>query len=83
VARAHAVPQARQGAAETAINNPGDLPIGKRPTNLPARRRAGFSANRRLLGVQRLHHSLIRAAKAFTYSRTGRTLGVSRPALYR
>ena len=35
-------------------------------TNLPALREVGFSANRRLLGVQRLSHNPIRAAEAFT-----------------
>jgi len=34
--------------------------------NLPALREIGFSANRRLLGVQRLSHNPIRAAEAFT-----------------
>jgi hypothetical protein len=51
---------------ETTINDTGDLTIGKRLTNLPALREVGFSANRRLLGVQRLSHNPIRAAEAFT-----------------
>jgi hypothetical protein len=34
--------------------------------HLPALREIGFSANRRLLGVQRLSHNPIRAAEAFT-----------------
>jgi len=50
---------------ETTINNPRDFGIGKRLTNLPALREVGFSANRRLLGVQRLDHNPIRAAEAF------------------
>jgi hypothetical protein len=33
-----------------------DFQIGKRLTNLPALREVGFSANRRLLGVQQLRH---------------------------
>jgi hypothetical protein len=41
---------------ETTINDPYDFVIGKRLTNLPALRKIGFSANRRLLGVQRLSH---------------------------
>jgi hypothetical protein len=51
---------------ETTINDTGDFRIGKRLTNLPALREVGFSANRRLLGVQRLSHNPIRAAEAFT-----------------
>ena len=51
---------------ETTINNTRDFGIGKRLTNLPALREIGFSANRRLLGVQRLSHNPIRAAEAFT-----------------
>jgi hypothetical protein len=51
---------------ETTINDTRDFGIGKRLTNLPALRQAGFSANRRLLGVQRLSHNPIRAEQAFT-----------------
>jgi hypothetical protein len=51
---------------ETTINDSTDFRIGKRLTNLPALREVGFSANRRLLGVQRLSHNPIRAAEAFT-----------------
>src|SRR3954471_20218554 len=51
---------------ETTINDTGDFTIGKRLTNLPALREIGISANRRLLGVQRLSHNPIRAAEAFT-----------------
>ncbi len=51
---------------ETTINDPGDFGIKKRLTHLPALREIGFSANRRLLGVQRLSHNPIRAAEAFT-----------------
>ena len=39
---------------ETTINDPGDFKIGKGLVNLPAMREIGFSANRRLLGAQRL-----------------------------
>jgi hypothetical protein len=41
---------------ETTINNTRDFAIGKRLHNLPALREVGFSANRRLLGVQRTSH---------------------------
>jgi hypothetical protein len=51
---------------ETTINDTRDFGIGKRLTNLPALREVGFSANRRLLGVQRLSHNPIRAEQAFT-----------------
>jgi hypothetical protein len=51
---------------ETTINDTRDFGIGKRLTNLPALREVGLSANRRLLGVQRLSHNPIRAADTFT-----------------
>lgn len=41
---------------ETTINDTYDFNLGRRLTNLPALRRIGFSANRRLLDVQRLSH---------------------------
>jgi hypothetical protein len=41
---------------ETTINNPADFGLGKRLSNLTALRQAGFAANRRLLGVQRISH---------------------------
>ena len=44
---------------ETTINDTWDFDIGKRLVNLPALREIGFSANRRLLGVQRLDHDPI------------------------
>jgi hypothetical protein len=56
----------RAPRTETTINDTRDFGIGKRLTNLPALREIGFSANRRLLGVQRLSHNPIRAAEAFT-----------------
>src|SRR5438445_1202661 len=51
---------------ETTINDTRDFRLSKRLTNLPALRQIGFSANRRLLGVQRLSHDPIRGAQAFT-----------------
>jgi hypothetical protein len=51
---------------ETTINDSVDFEIRKGLTHLPALREIGFSANRRLLGVQRLSHNPIRAAEAFT-----------------
>jgi len=44
---------------ETTINDTWDFDIGKRLGNLPALREIGFSANRRLLRVQRLDHDPI------------------------
>lgn len=44
---------------ETTINDTRDFRIGKRLVNLPALREIGFSANRRLLRVQRLDHDPI------------------------
>jgi hypothetical protein len=49
---------------ETTINDTRDFQIGKRLTNLPALREVGFSANRRLLRVQRLSHDPILGADA-------------------
>jgi hypothetical protein len=41
---------------ETTINNPADFGLRKGLSNLTALRQAGFTANRRLLGVQRISH---------------------------
>jgi hypothetical protein len=51
---------------ETTINDTADFGLSKRLTNLAALRQIGFSANRRLLGVQRVSHDPIRGAQAFT-----------------
>ena len=56
----------RPHVAKTTINNTRDFGLSKRLTNLPALRQIGFTANRRLLGVQRLSHNPIRGAQAFT-----------------
>ena len=50
---------------ETTINDTRDFEIGKRLTHLPALREIGFSANRRLLGAQRLSHDPAAGAAAF------------------
>ena len=44
---------------ETTINLAMDFGVGKRLTNLPALRQIGYTANRRLLAVQRLSHDPI------------------------
>jgi hypothetical protein len=50
---------------ETTINNTYDFYIGKNLRNLPALRRIGFAANRRLLQVQRISHHCILAEQTF------------------
>src|SRR5580765_3937338 len=50
---------------ETTINNPCDFKIGKRLHNLPALRKIGFQANRRLLDVQKLSHDCQIGEEAF------------------
>ena len=51
---------------ETTINDTYDFAIGRRLTNLPALREIGFSANRRLLDVQRLSHDPADGTTALT-----------------
>ena len=51
---------------ETVINDPGDFGIGKGLSNLPALRRVGFTANRRLLDVQKISHDPAAGAAAIT-----------------
>jgi hypothetical protein len=50
---------------ETTINNIYDFSIGKNLRSLPALRRIGFQANRRLLQVQHISHDCILAEEAF------------------
>jgi hypothetical protein len=51
---------------ETTINDTGDFDLPKRLTSLPALRQLGFTANRRLLGVQHISRNPIAGADAFT-----------------
>ena len=51
---------------ETTINDPGDFTINKGLTNLPAMRKVGFQANRRLLHVEHISHDPAAGAEAFT-----------------
>jgi hypothetical protein len=51
---------------ETTINETRGFGLSKRLTNLPALRQIGFTANRRLLGVQTISHDPVRGAHAFT-----------------
>jgi hypothetical protein len=50
---------------ETIINDTRDFAIGRRLENLPELRRVGFTANRRLLGVQRISHDCSIGENAF------------------
>src|ERR1700729_2236873 len=50
---------------ETTINDPRDFRLGKRLWNLPAWRRLGFQANRRLLDVQRISQDCAIGEDAF------------------
>jgi len=50
---------------ETTINDPRDFNIGKRLENLPALRKIGFQANRRLLDVQRVSQDCALGEDAF------------------
>jgi hypothetical protein len=51
---------------ETTINDPGDFNLNKGLTNLPAMRKVGFKANRRLLHVEHISHDPAAGAEAFT-----------------
>src|SRR6266508_2540574 len=69
---------------ETTINDSRDFGIGKRLCNLPALREVGFSANRRLLAVQRLSHDPAIGADAIDALMTSPTItdtGARIPAL--
>jgi hypothetical protein len=50
---------------ETTINNTRDFYIGKRLENLPALRKIGFAANRRLLNVQKISRDCMVGESAF------------------
>ena len=50
---------------ETTINDPRDFDLGKRLSNLPALRRIGFQANRRLLDVPRISQDCALGEDAF------------------
>lgn len=58
--------QGRALRTETTINDTRDFGVSKRLTNLAALRQIGFSANRRLLSVQRISHDPVRGAQAFS-----------------
>lgn len=57
--------EGRGGRTELTINDTRDFGIGRRLKNLPALRKIGFEANRRLLDVQRLSHDCSLGEDAF------------------
>ena len=63
---------------ETTINNTRDFNIGKNLLNLPALRKIGFSANRRLLDVQRLSHDCFVGHEALQKAQEPRVEGAQR-----
>lgn len=68
---------------ETTINDSTDFRIGKRLCNLPALRQVGFSANRRLLTVERLSHDPTLGDDALTALTTPAVVGTQRAAALR
>ncbi len=67
---------------ETTINNTRDFGIGRLLHNLPALRRVGFAANRRLLAVERVSHDCALGEEAFQdLQRPRQTAGQRVPAL--
>lgn len=67
---------------ETTINDTRDFEIGRRLSNLPALRAVGFTANRRLLDVQRMSHDGTLGEDAFAaLTRPTRVAGHRVPAL--
>jgi hypothetical protein len=67
---------------ETTINDTRDFGIGKRLKNLPALRKIGFQANRRLLDVQRISHDCALGEDAFDQLQSpAKTEGQTVPAL--
>lgn len=68
---------------ETTINNTRDFGIGKRLHNLPALREVGFSANRRLLAVQRISHDPITGDEVFNHITQPLTSDTTRVAALR
>jgi hypothetical protein len=66
--RSRIKPYHKEGRAlrtETTVNDPVDFRLGKRLHNLPALRRVGFQANRRLLDVQRISQDCALGEDAF------------------
>jgi len=70
--------QGRALRTETTINDTGDFGIGRRLCNLPALRQVGFTANRRLLDVERLSHDPHLGEQSFAALVTPAVLGTQR-----
>jgi hypothetical protein len=68
---------------ETTINNARDFAIGKRLCNLPALRKVGFQANRRLLDVQRLSHDCAIGEEVFQHVNQPVVVGPQRASALR
>jgi hypothetical protein len=68
---------------ETTINDARDFRIGKRLHNLPALRRIGFQANRRLLDVQRISQDCALGEAAFRQVNEPRTVNGQRASALR
>ncbi len=67
---------------ETTINNSYDFKVGRLLHNLPALRRIGFAANRRMLEVEKASHDCRVGAKSFEGLQTPTTMdGQRAPAL--
>lgn len=63
---------------ETTINDPGDFDLRKGLQHLPALRAVGFTANRRLLDVQRTSHACTMAEDQFARLNRPRRVGQQR-----
>lgn len=68
---------------ETTINNSYDFYIGKRLHNLPALRRIGFAANRRLLQAEKITHDCILAEETFQQINRPRQVAAQRASALR
>lgn len=68
---------------ETTINNTRDFYIGKSLHNLPALRKIGFQANRRLLETQRLTHDCLLAEETFQQLNRPRIINEQRTSALR
>lgn len=68
---------------ETTVNDTRDFAIGKRLHNLPALREVGFSANRRLLDVQRISHDPDLGDTAFNRLAQPAVIGAQRASALR
>lgn len=68
---------------ETTLNDTYDFAIGRRLKNLPALRKVGFQANRRLLDVQRISHDCSIGEDVFRRIHQPTTVGTQRASALR